>query len=71
MVCDRLRKKEGKKLRGTRVAQLVRHPTSAWVMKLQFVGSSTVSGPTLAVQSLLGILSVSLPLPCSPFSLST
>ena len=38
--------------RGTRVTQLVKCPTSAQVMILQFVGSSPVSGSVLTAQSL-------------------
>ena len=37
---------------GTWVAQLVKRPTSAQVMILQFVGSSPVSGSVLTAQSL-------------------
>ena len=41
-----------KKERGTLVAQLVKHQTSAQVMISQFVSSSPVLGSVLTVQSL-------------------
>ena len=34
------------------MAQWVKHPTSAWVMISQFVGSSPTSGPVLIARSL-------------------
>ena len=57
--------------RGTWVAQLVKHPTSAQVMICQFMGLSPTLGSVLTVQSLLGILTLSLCLSLSlpPFSL--
>ena len=63
--------------RGTWVAHLVKHPTSAWVIISWFVSSSLISGSAWTVQSLPGILSLPLsappPLALSPsptFSLS-
>ena len=52
--------------RGTWVAQLVKHPTSAQVMILWLVSLSSVWGSALTAWNLLGILppSFSLPLPC-------
>ena len=50
-------------LRGSWVAQSVRHLTSAQVMISRFVSSSPVSGSKLTVRSLLGILSPSLSAP--------
>ena len=43
---------ETKELRGTWVAQLVKHQTLAQVMISQFVGSSPTSGSVLTAQSL-------------------
>ena len=54
--------------RGTWVAQLVKHLTSAEVMISLFVSLSLVSGSVLTAQSLepaLDSVSPSLPLPCS------
>ena len=54
---------------GAWVAQLVKHPTSAQVMILRFVGSSPVSGSALTAWSLLLIVSPYLSAPAL-FSLS-
>ena len=49
--------------RGTWVAQLVKHLTSAQVMISRFLGSSPMSGSLLSAQSLLRILCLPLSVP--------
>ena len=51
---------------GAWVAQLVKHPTSAQVMILRFLGTGPASGSVLAAKSLLWILCATLYLSLCP-----
>ena len=48
---------------GSRVAKLVKRPSSAQIIISEFVGSSPTWGPPLTVQSLLQIFSLHTPIP--------